>query len=88
MLTEKELVNIAANALIDEYGREYLQKTYDSSCTAKGMVTDDIFMFFLGIKDKFDMPNRVADDHGWVVSGTIYIDANSGKIVQKICTKE
>ncbi len=88
MLAEKTLVQIATKELIKEYGKEYLQKTYEGSCIAKGMATKDLFMFFLGIKTKTDLPDREADDHGWVVSGTIYIDANSGKIVQKICTKE
>ena len=88
MLNERELTKIASAELVRAYGKEYLQNTYEGSIIATGMVTDDLFMFFLGIKGQDKLPDREADDHGWVVSGTIYINANSGEVVSSECTKE
>lgn len=64
MLDEKILRKIAVNELIKVFGRKYLQDTYHTSCTAEGMVTDDIYQLFIGIKGSKDLPGRKANDKG------------------------
>lgn len=80
MMDEKALRKIAVDKLIHTFGRKYLQDTFSISCTAEGMVTDDTYQFFLGIKGSKDLPERKANDKGWVVYGLVYLDANTGEV--------
>ena len=79
-MEEKELVKVATKKIIELFGRKYLQDTYDGSCTAYGMVDDDTFLFFLGIKGDYELPDREANDHGWVVYAKVLIDKATGMI--------
>ena len=83
MLTEKELYKIAVDELIRIFGERYLRETYKTSCTAYGMVDDETYMVFTGINGSKDIPNRRANDHGWVVYGEIRVDAATGKIKKR-----
>ena len=80
MLEMKSLRKIAVDELIRVFGRKYLQDTYHISCTSEGMVTDDTYQLFLGIKDSDDLPGRKATPKGWVVYGLIFLDANTGAV--------
>ena len=80
MLDEKILRRIAVDELIRVFGRKYLQDTFKISCTAEGMVTDDTYQLFLGIKGSDDLPGRKATEKGWVVYGLVLLDANTGAV--------
>lgn len=80
MLETKELVRIAAGELIRVFGKQYLRDTYVGTCHAEGMVDDETFMFFLGIKGEEELPGRKANDHGWVVYGEVLVDAFTGEV--------
>lgn len=80
MLDEKALRRIAVDELIRVFGRKYLQDTFKISCTAEGMVTDDMYQLFLGIKDSDDLPGRKATEKGWGVYGLVLLDANTGSV--------
>lgn len=73
-------MEIATNEAINIFGRSYLQKNFNNLCTAHGIVGGDKFQLFIGIKGKEELPNRQADDHGWVVYGNILVDAITGSI--------
>ena len=45
-------------------------------------------MLFVGIKSSKDLPDQPADDHGWVVSATIWLDQKTGKLLDMEYTKE
>lgn len=81
MLSEKELITIATKKMIDIFGKPYLRENFTSTCEAKGIVKDNIFMFFLGFKSKTQLPDREAESHGWVVYGEVLIDAITGTIL-------
>lgn len=80
MLNERTLMQRAMDKLIDLFGKEYLKNNYKNTCRAFGMVDDQTFQLFVGIKDSDDLPNRKATDKGWVVYGKILLDANTGTI--------
>ena len=80
MYDMKTLRRIAVEELIRVFGRKYLEETNSISCTAEGMVTDDTYQLFLGIKDSDDLPGRKATPKGWVVYGLIFLDANTGEV--------
>ena len=80
MLTEKELFCRATDELIRVFGRKYLQDNYRNTCKAYGMVNDDTYQLFIGIKGSKDLPRRKANEKGWVVYGVAFIDANTGEL--------
>ena len=80
MYDMKTLRRIAVEELIRVFGRKYLEETNSISCTAEGMVTDDTYMLFLGIKGRKDLPDRKATPDGWVVYGQVFLDANTGEV--------
>jgi len=79
-MEERDLVRIATKKIVELFGKEYLRSTYNGSCTSRGMVDDETFLFFLGIKGSRDLPNRKANDHGWVVYAKVLIDKTTGEI--------
>lgn len=79
MYNEKTLMKMATNQLIDVFGRKYLQDNYSNMCKAYGMIDDQTFQLFVGIKDSKDLPGRKATEKGWVVFGKVLIDAITGK---------
>lgn len=83
MLTTKELFKIATNELIKLFGKEYLKANFENTCQSSGMIGKETFFFFVGIKDSKDLPNRKANDKGWVVYAKILVDAVTGDIKQK-----
>lgn len=80
MLSEKQLMKRACKELIKVFGREYLQKNYERTLRAQGLCDSDTFMLFVGIKDDEDLPNRKANEKGWVVYGKVLLDAHSGEL--------
>ena len=80
MLTEKELRRRAVDELIRVFGRKYLQDNFKNTCQAYGMVNDDTYQLFIGIKGFDDLPHRKANAKGWVVYGVAFIDANTGEL--------
>lgn len=80
MLTEKELRRRAVDELIRVFGRKYLQDNFKNTCQAYGMVNDDTYQLFIGIKGSKDLPHRKANAKGWVVYGIVFIDANTGEV--------
>ena len=83
MLTEKQLAKIATNAIRDIFGAEYLRNNRTGSILGHGMVDDDTFMVFIGIKDKNDLPKHMANPKGWTVYADVRINANTGDIIHK-----
>ncbi len=79
MLDKKTLMQKATLKLIEIFGKEYLKANYGNTCKAYGMVDEKTFQLFVGIKDSDDLPNRKANDKGWVVYGKILLDATTGK---------
>jgi len=79
-MEERELARIAISKLIETFGKQYLRENYAGSCTSYGMLDDETFLFFLGIKTSSDLPHRKANDHGWVIYGKVLVDALSGEI--------
>ena len=80
MLTEKELRRRAVDELIRVFGRKYLQDNFKNTCQAYGMVNDDTYQLFIGIKGSKDLPHRKANAKGWVFYGVAFIDANTGEL--------
>ena len=84
LLNTKQLMEIASNEAVKIFGRPYLQKNFSNLCTAHGIINNgDVFQFFIGIKGQDELPDREADDHGWVVYGNILVDAITGKVKEK-----
>ena len=82
MLHRMTLTQIATNKLIEIFGRKYLRDNYANTCKASGMVADNVFQLFVGIKSDDELPGRKAyDHHGWVVFGKILVNAITGEIV-------
>lgn len=79
-MTEEELFHIAVNEFIRVFGRKYLQDNYYNTCRAEGIIANNTYQLFLGIKDSDELPDRKATAKGWVVYGLIYLDANTGKV--------
>lgn len=81
MLDTKTLMRIATAELIRVFGKEYLRSNYFNTCQAQGIINGgQTFQLFVGIKGSKDLPNRKANDHGWVVYGKVLVDAITGKI--------
>lgn len=81
LLSEKALKKYACDELIKVFGRKYLQDNYENTLQAHGMADDETYMFFVGIKDDEDLPDREANEKGWVVYGKVLVNAITGKIV-------
>lgn len=79
MLSERLLMKKATEELVGVFGRKYLQENYENTCKAYGMVDDNTYQLFVGIKGSKDLPHRKADEKGWVVYGLVFVDANTGK---------
>ena len=88
MLSLKALKNLAFDELIKIYGKPYLQENFDNTCICHSMLRDGRFMLFAGIKTEEDLPGHSADDHGWVVSANIWLDQETGKLLDIRYTKE
>ena len=81
MMSEKDLMRRAAEEFIKVFGRKYLQDTYHDSCLAYGLINNgDTYWVFTGIKGSKDLPNRKANDKGWVVYGQVWLDAHTGEM--------
>ena len=80
MLTTSELFKIAMSELISLFGKEYLKTNYENTCQASGMLNNQTYQLFVGIKDKKDLPERKANDKGWVVYAKILLDATTGNL--------
>ena len=83
MLTTKELFNKAMEELIGLFGKEYLKANFENTCQSSGMIGENTYFFFVGLKDSKDLPNRKANDKGWVVYAKILVDAITGDIKEK-----
>ena len=79
-MEERNLARIAIGKLIEIFGKQYLRDNYVGSCTSYGMLDDKTFLFFLGIKTSSDLPDRKANDHGWVIYGKVLVNASTGEI--------
>ena len=75
-------MRIATNELIKVFGKQYLQDNYMNTCKAVGMVNQNTYQLFVGIKGSEDLSERKANEHGWVVFGKVFVDANTGKVVE------
>lgn len=81
MLDRKKLVQIATEKLIEIFGKKYLRDNYTNTIKSTGMIDDNTFALFVGLKSIDDLPGRKADRHGWVVYGQVNVDATTGKVV-------
>lgn len=80
MLADKELMKNACNELVNVFGRDYLRNNYEGTLEGHGMIDDDTFMLFVGLKGSKDLPDRKANDKGWVVYGKVLLDAHTGHL--------
>ena len=80
MLTTKTLFKKAMAELINLFGKEYLKANYENTCQASGLLNDQTYQLFVGIKDKEDLPERKANEKGWVVYAKILLDATTGNV--------
>lgn len=88
MLAEDFLYNRAMGAVEYLFGLEYLNENRDEICLSYGIVQDNKFLLFVGIKTSDDYPNREATPDGWVVYARIYLDAETGEYVSSEYTLE
>lgn len=88
MLDDRTLQKLATEELIKIYGKQYLQENYENTWLGHGRLKDGRYMLFVGIKTSRDLPDHPADDHGWVVSATIWLDQKTGKLLDMEYTKE
>lgn len=80
MLTDKKLAQIAIACIHDIFDVEYLAQNRIGSCMAHGMIDDDTYVLFLGIKDSKALPNHKASSKGWTVYADVRLNANTGAI--------
>ena len=88
MFELEELKRLAFREVIKIYGKPYLRENFDNTWILHGMLKDGRFMLFVGIKTEDDLPDHPADDHGWVVSATIWLDQKTGKLLDAEYTME
>ena len=88
MLDERTLQKLATEELIKIYGKQYLQENYENTWLGHGMLKNGRYMLFVGIKTEDDLPDHPADDHGWVVSANVWLDQETGKLLDIRYTKE
>ena len=79
MLDERTLMRKATEEFIKVFGRKYLQDNYQNTCKAYGIIGDQTYQLFIGIKGSKDLPNRKANKKGWVVYGLVLLDAITGE---------
>lgn len=79
-MEEKTLIDIAVRKIRELFGEEYIRSTNGGRCSSRGMIDDNTFMFFVAFKGSRDLPNRKANDHGWVVYAKVLIDKTTGEI--------
>lgn len=80
MLDTKKLMQKATAELVKVFGKKYLQDNYPNTCKAYGMVDDQTYQLFIGIKGSKDLPGRNANEKGWVVYGLVLLDAITGDV--------
>ena len=81
VLEKAEAEKCAIRHIQSIFGLDYLKKNREGSCTAKGYWPDRAeSMFFVGIKDRTDLPNHPANSKGWTVYAEVWIDLESGKV--------
>ena len=80
MLDAKTLMHKATSELVKVFGKKYLQDNYPNTCKAYGIMDDQTYQLFVGIKGSKDLPNRKANEKGWVVYGLVLLDANTGEV--------
>lgn len=80
MLDSKKLMQKATGELVKVFGKKYLQDNYLNTCKAYGMIDEHTYQLFLGIKDSSDLPDRKANEKGWVVYGLVLLDAITGEV--------
>ena len=83
MLDTKDLERIAVKEFVNIFGKAYLKENCKIGCRAYGMINDRTYMEFLGFKGTKELPNRKANEKGWVVYGKLLIDAFTGKVIEK-----
>lgn len=88
MLNKRMLQKIATEELIKIYSKTYLQDNFENTLTGYSMLSDGRYMFFAGIKTADDMPDHPADEKGWVVSAQIWLDQETGEVLDIQYTKE
>ena len=79
-MEEKDLVGIAVDKIRQLFGEEYIRRTNGGQCTSRGMIDDKTFMFLVAFKGSQELPDREANDHGWVVYAKVLIDKATGMI--------
>ena len=80
MLTEKVLFKKAAAELIKVFGKSYLRENLKDSCQAYGFIGENLYQLFVGIKSSDDLPDRKANEKGWVVFGLVFLDTLTGTV--------
>lgn len=80
VLNMQDLMKKACAELANVFGREYLRKNHERTLEGHGMVDPDTFMLFVGLKDRNDLPEREANEKGWVVYGRVLLDAHTGEL--------
>jgi len=80
VLNAQELMKKAVGELVKVFGKEYLRKYYEQTCKCFGICDDDTYMLFVGIRGSKDLPNRKANEKGWVVYGKVLLDAHNGEL--------
>ena len=80
MLDAKKLMQKATAELVKVFGKKYLQDNYPNTCKAHGMIDDQTYQLFIGIKGSKDLPNRKVNEKGWVVYGLVLLDAITGDV--------
>ena len=88
MLELEDLKRLAIREVIKIYGKLYLRENYDNTWICHSMMKDGRFMLFVGIKTASDLPDQPADDHGWAVSANVWLDQETGKLLDIRYTKE
>ena len=82
MLATNTLFKKAMAELISIFGKEYLRANYENTCRASGIIGGNTYQLFVGIKGSKDLPERQANEKGWVVYAKILLDAATGKVKQ------
>lgn len=83
MLAEKQLVKTGVETVRTIFEPEYLRDNRVGTLVGHGMVDDNTFMLFIGIKDKNDLPTHKASEKGWTVYAEIRIDATTGRVISR-----
>ena len=82
MLETNLLFERAMAEIISIFGKEYLRANYENTCQASGIIGGNTYQLFVGIKGSKDLPERQANEKGWVVYAKILLDAATGKVKQ------